>query len=326
MRLSRLVLPCHNDAAMKLPRFILAAALLALVFTSSAIAQPPQQGPGPASASNPLAPGQKLISEGKLDDAIAFYKKALQANPTAWEAYLGMGSALDLKGDYSAARENIQKAIDAAPANGKVRALRSMAVSYAFTGDAMHAGRYEEQAYQLQFAANDLSGAAGTADEAARIYLENGDLDNAQLWYAKGHSIALTDPKLTDADRDLWTFRWESAQARIAARRGNKADAQQHLLAAKAALDKGTNPDQAQFMPYLEGYIAFYGGDYPTAISDLEKANQKDPFILVLMAQAYEKSGDQKNAMDYYRKVLEIYSHNPTAAFARPLAQKKVGS
>lgn len=311
---------------MKFPRLIVAAALLALTFAPFAIAQPPQQGAGPASANNPLAPGQKLISEGKLDDAIAFYTKALQANPTAWEAYLGIGSALDLKGDYTAARENIQKAIDAAPATGKVRALRSMAVSYAFSGDATHAGTYEEQAYQLQFAANDFSGAAGTADEAARIYLENGDLDNARQWYAKGHSIALTDPKLSDADKDLWTFRWESAQARIAARGGDKAEAQQHLLAAKAALDKGTNPEQAQFLPYLEGYIAFYGGDYKTAIGDLEKANQKDPFILVLIAQAYEKSGDQKNAMDYYHKVLEIYAHNPTCAFSRPLARTKVGS
>ncbi len=237
-----------------------------------------------------------------------------------------MGAALDLKGDYSAARQEIQKGIDAAPANGKVRALRTMAVSYAFSGDASEAGRYEEQAYKLQFAANDFSGAAGTADEAARIYLENGDLENAQTWYAKGHSIALTDPKLSDADKDLWSFRWESAQARIAARRGNKAEAQQHVAAAKAAIDKGTNPEQAQFVPYLEGYVAFYGGDYPTAISDLQKANQKDPFILVLLAQAYEKSGDQKNAMDYYHKVLGIYSHNPTGAFARPLAQKKVGS
>jgi tetratricopeptide (TPR) repeat protein len=311
---------------MKLTRFILSAALIALLFRPFAFAQAPQPSPAPAAATNPLAPGQKLISEGKLDDALAFYKNALQSPPTAWDAYLGMGAALDLKGDYTAARQSIQKGIDAAPANGKVRALRTMAVSYAFTGDAHDAGKYEQQAYKLQFAANDFTGAAGTADEAARIYLENGDLDKAQYWYGTGHSIAFTDLKLSDADKDLWTFRWESAQARIAARRGNKAEAQQHVLAAKAVLDKGTNPDQTQFLPYLEGYVAFYGGDYSAAITDLQKANQKDPFILVLMAQAYEKSGDQKNAMDYYHKVLGIYSHNPTGAFARPLAQKKVGS
>ncbi len=305
---------------MKLNRFDLLPFALVILLSVAVYAQ------APASTANPLAPGQKLVSDGKLDEAVAFYKNALQADPNAWEAYLGMGSALDLKGDYTAARQDLQKAIDVAPATGKVRALRTMAVSYAFTGDAIHAGKYEEQAYQLQFAANDLNGAAGTADEAARIYLENGDLENARQWYAKGHSTALSDPKLTDAEKDLWAFRWESAQARMAARSGNKADAQQHLAAAKAALDKGTNPDQAQFLPYLEGYVAFYGGDYQTAINDLQKASQKDPFILVLVAQAYEKLGDQKNAMDYYNNVLQIYAHSPTGAFARPLAQKKVGS
>lgn len=311
---------------MKLIRLALSTAVFALLFTSFSTAQAPQSSPTPAAAANPLAAGQKLISEGKLDDALAFYQKALQANPAAWEAYLGMGAALDLKGDYNAARASIQKGIDAAPENGKVRALRAMAVSYAFTNSADEAGKYEEQAYKLQFAANDFSGAAGTADEAARIYLENDDLDKARLWYGKGHSIATTDTKLSEADKDLWAFRWESAQARIAARAGNKAEAQQHLTAAKAAIDKGTNPDQAQFVPYLEGYVAFYGGEYAAAISDLQKANQKDPFILVLLAQAYEKSGDQKNAMDYYHKVLQIYSHSPTGAFSRPLAQKKIGS
>jgi tetratricopeptide (TPR) repeat protein len=309
---------------MKLNSFKRIVLVLALLLTSRAFAQAPPQVP--AGATNPMAPGQKLINEGKLDDAIAFYKNALTANPNAWEAYLGMGSALDLKGDYTAARQAIQKAIDMAPANGKVRALRTMAISYAFTADASQAGKYEEQAYQMQMGANNFNDAAGTADEAARIYLESGDLDRAQKWYENGHETALRNPKLPDADKDLWAFRWESALARIAARRGNKVEAQQHVAAAKAAIDKGTNPDQAQFAPYLEGYVAFYGGDYQNAIADLQKANQKDPFILVLMAQAYEKSGDQKNAMDYYHKVLDIYAHNPTGAFARPLAQKKVGS
>ncbi len=296
----------------------------ALLGALSATAQTPPQAP--AGATNPMAPGQKLIREGKLDDAITFYKNALQSNANAWEAYLGIGSALDLKGDYAEARQNIQKAIDMAPADGKGRALRTMAVSYAFTNDADQAGKYEEQAFNIQLAANDFNGAAGIADEAARIYLESGDLEKANKWYEKGHATAMMNPKLTDAEKDLWNFRWQNAKARIAARKGNSAEARHLAAAAKAIIDKGTNPDQAQFVPYLEGYVEFYGGDYAAAISDLQKANQKDPFILVLIAQAYEKSGDQKNAMDYYRKVLGIYSHSPTGAFARPLAQKKMGS
>jgi tetratricopeptide (TPR) repeat protein len=92
------------------------------------------------------------------------------------------------------------------------------------------------------------------------------------------------------------------------------------------ALDKANNPDQARFYPYLTGYVAFYAGDYKTALADLQQADQRDPFILGLLGQAYEKSGDQKQAADYYRKVLTSNAHNPTNAFARPLAKKKLGT
>jgi tetratricopeptide (TPR) repeat protein len=46
---------------------------------------------------------------------------------------------------------------------------------------------------------------------------------------------------------------------------------------------------------------------------------------LKLLGEAYEQSGDAAQAKDYYRKVLEINTHNPTNAFARPLAKKKLG-
>jgi len=94
--------------------------------------------------------------------------------------------------------------------------------------------------------------------------------------------------------------------------------------AIKAALDKTNNPDQARFYPYLTGYVAFYTGDFKTAIADLQKADQHDPLNLVMLAQAYEKSGDAAQAKAYYTKVLELNVHNPTNAFARPLAKKKI--
>ena len=63
------------------------------------------------------------------------------------------------------------------------------------------------------------------------------------------------------------------------------------LAAAKALLDAGKVPhNQKVFYPYLTGYVAFYAGNYKTAIEELQKADQKDPFILALLAQAYEKS------------------------------------
>ena len=100
--------------------------------------------------------------------------------------------------------------------------------------------------------------------------------------------------------------------------------AHQHVAAAKAALDKANNPEQARFYPYLTGYVAFYTGDYKTAIADLQRADQSDPLILALLGESYEKSGDKAQAKQYYKKVLASNSHSPTNAFARPLVRKKL--
>jgi tetratricopeptide (TPR) repeat protein len=282
------------------------------------------------SASSPaldlVKQGQKLNGNGKQDEALALYEKALKDSPNLYEAHLASGVALDLKGQFGEARAHLNKALEVASADQKQQALRTLAMSYAFEGKAADAARYEHQVFDARIGKQDFIGAGEIANELARIYLELGDVDNGEKWYKTGYETAQRKPGMTDAEKNLWAFRWEHAQARIAARRGRKDDGQKHVAAAKAALDKLNDPDQARFFPYLTGYVAFYSNDYKRAIADLEKADQRDPFILSLLAQAYEKSGDQGRAMDYYRKVLTSNFHNPTNAFARPLAKKKLSA
>jgi tetratricopeptide (TPR) repeat protein len=229
-------------------------------------------------------------------------------------------------GDYAQARTHLNKAIEVAPPDRRVQALRTTAVSYAFQCNLPEVTKYEQQAFDAQMKDQKFSDAAGTANELARIDLECGDISAASKWYQVGYDTAMRAPNLSDADRDLWTFRLQNAKARIAAREGKASLASSEEAAAKATLDKGKIPDQQRFYPYLAGYVAFYAGNYKTAIDQLQKADQKDPFILVLLAQAYEKTGNQSEATKYYKQVLTINSHNPTNAFARPLAQKKVGT
>lgn len=244
----------------------------------------------------------------------------------SFDDLLSEGSQLDLKGQYEAARKDFSKAIEAAPSDKtKIQAERAMAISYAFESKAKDAAKYEEQVFNQQLAAQDYFAAGEAADELARIYLESGDLNDAFTWYQKGYETGLKQPDITDSRKNVWMFRWENAQARIAIRRGNRPEAQKHVLAAKDFLDKSGEAQQQAFYPYLTGYIAFYEGDYKTAITDLQNANQRDPFILSLLAQSYEKTGDKERAMDYYRKIMTFTMHNPTNAFARPLARQKLG-
>ena len=268
--------------------------------------------------------GKNLNSEGKQDEALKLYKQALEKSPNSYEGHLESGVALDLMGDYAAAREHLRKAIDVAPPDQKNRALRVMAFSYAFERNSAEAEKYEKQVFDSLMAKSDFEAAAGVANELARIKLESGDIYGAANWYKTGYDTAMHKTDMKDADKSLWAFRWAHAQARIAARRGQRGEAQKQVAAAKAALEKAKNPDQAQFFPYLTGYVAFYDGDYKTAITELRKASQEDPFILMLLAQSYEKAGDAAHAKEYYGKVMANNGHGPTNAFARPVARTKL--
>ena len=294
-------------------------------------AQPPPAAPETQPSKNSEAAelvkqGVKLAADGKPDEAFALYQRAVEIDPELYEAQLFMGVALDLQGHYPEARQHLAKALQLANQEQSVQALRVMAVSYVFERNTEKASEYERRAFDFLDKWKHYADAAATADELARIYLESGDLDNAVKWYQTGNQTALKIPDLTPAQKDLWEFRWQAAQARIAARRGQKEQAQQHLAACKALIDKGDNPDQGVFYPYLAGYVAFYTGDYSTAIKQLQLANQKDPFVVCLLAQTYQKMGDLAHAKGYYQRVLKINTHNPSNALARPVAQDALAS
>jgi tetratricopeptide (TPR) repeat protein len=298
-------------------------------------AQPPQ-GASAQPAGQPQAPqgpaadllkeGQQKLRDGQHAEALALYRKATEVDPGSLQAHLQAGIVLDLMGQYAEARKYLARAIDLARTpEERSRARRTMAMSYAFERDCAGAERYEAPLYEEYLAASDFFMAGEIANELARVCLESGALDVAERWYRRGYEAGPKEPNITPARRDLWEFRWEHAQARLAARRGDAAAARRHVEAAKAIFDKGTNPDQAPFVPYLVGYVAFYTGDYQTALAELQKGNQNDPFILALIAQTYEKLGDKAQAAEYYRRALRSNAHNPTGAYARPLARQRLG-
>src|SRR5512143_2295466 len=88
--------------------------------------------------------------------------------------------------------------------------------------------------YKSYIGANDFFNAGEVANELARVCLESGNADQSATWYRRGYEAGLKEPNITPARKDLWEFRWEHAQARIAARRGQNAEAQKHVAAAKA--------------------------------------------------------------------------------------------
>jgi tetratricopeptide (TPR) repeat protein len=267
------------------------------------------------------------MREGKLNDALALYRKTLETSPNSVPANIAAGNVLDLMGRGKEARKYFGKAIESADTpEQKAMAQRAMAMSYAFEGNCKKTVEYEQQVFDYYGSVKNFFQEGEIANEAARVCVDSGDVETAYHWYQVGYDTGLKESEIKPARQGLWEFRWEHAQARIAARPGNQNEAQKHVAAAKAVLDKGTNPEQAQFFPYLQGYVAFYAGDYRTALEELQKANQNDPFIECMIGQTYEKLGDKDKAIEFYGKASGAISHNPAAADAVPPAKKRLTS
>lgn len=249
-------------------------------------------------------------------------------------------SRLDSEGKTAEARVIFQRLIDEAPdPAAKAQAQRLMAMSYGFDGDCANAVKYEEMviAYWVTREAADPQDAfyqqGEMANEAARVCIDGGDLDTAEKYYRRGSDLGNKEPEPRTHPGSLWDYRLAHAQARLAARRGNKAEALRQVALARKALDSDTAMarQQERFFPYLAGYVALYTGDLPAAEAELTRSiairgNETDPFQHYLLAMTHERLGRAEQAKSLYRKAYDLATgHNPPAAFTRPAARKKLG-
>ena len=263
--------------------------------------------------------------------AIPMFERALALAPggeVAFNGHLGLGIALDEAGDYPRAQEQLRLAIQLAPDGALEPALRAMAVSFAFEGRVDDSAKYYQELRAGQLAARNPFGAAETANALARVYLESGHLEAAERWYGTAHESVLQLPDVRPEQRELADLRLLIAEIRLAARGGRLDEGRRRLAALEAAFDAmpdgAINADQKVFLPYATGYLELAAGNVDAAIAALSRADQGDPFVLMLLAQAYEAKPDVARAREYYERILGMYSHSVGAAFARPLARRKL--
>ncbi|HYW51166.1 MAG TPA: hypothetical protein VE861_11185 [Gemmatimonadaceae bacterium] len=263
-----------------------------------------------------------------------------QQPPTPQQDSVRTATRLDVQGQHAEARAIFQRLIDgAATPAAKAAVQRRMALSYGFGGDCAGAVRYEEMVidyWKTREAAepqNAFYQQGEMANEAARICIDVGQLDVAERMYRRGSELGLKEPEPKTHPKALWDYRMAHALGRLAARRGNAAEAGKQVAEARRILDADTvmAAQQARFYPYLVGYVALYTNDLATAEAELTKAlamqgNTTDPFLHVLLGMTHEKKGNAEQATAMFRKAHELSTqHNPPSAFARPFTRKKLG-
>jgi tetratricopeptide (TPR) repeat protein len=265
---------------------------------------------------------------------------AAQPGRGATSSPMQRAAQLDLEGATTRARVTFQALIDsAADPAARATAQRAMAMSYAFDGDCANTVKYEEMviAYWATREPAEPQNAfyqeGEIADEAARVCIDAGDLNAAEHWYRRGYELGVKEPAPPAHPRSLWEYRLAHALGRLAARRGDTAEARRHIAEARRILDgdSAMASGQERFFPYLVGYVALYTNDLPTAEAQLRKAidtggGQRDPFMRCLLGQTLERMGRQDEAKVAYRQAYDLATaHNPPAAFVRPLVRRKLG-
>jgi Flp pilus assembly protein TadD len=71
--------------------------------------------------------GYQLLGEGKIDDAIAVFRKNAADHPASWNVWDSLAEGLENKGDKAGARTNYEKALSMAPEDQKKRLTATIA-------------------------------------------------------------------------------------------------------------------------------------------------------------------------------------------------------
>jgi hypothetical protein len=157
-------------------------------------------------------------------------------------------SRLDTRGRTAEARVVFQRLIDsAATPAARASAQRAMAMSFGFDGDCPNTVKYEEMviAYwktrEREEPQNAFYQQGEMANEGARVCIDVGELAMAEKYYRMGSELGLKEPEPRTHPRSLWDYRLAHALGRLAARRGDRAEAHRQI-APRAVRSTATRP------------------------------------------------------------------------------------
>ena len=272
--------------------------------------------------------GQVYTNLGKLDEAKVSFEKALQLDASTPRVYTFLGNTELLKGNYAKARElfgvSLAKQVKGSAPFGPNYGL---AFAYIYQGDIKsavktleaYAADYQTSTQQQNFPAVFIW------NSIARLHLEYGKAEDAMKAYQKGYDT-IPGSNLDEMQKKIWLGRLHHGTARTLAKMGKREEAWKEADLIKKMIEDG-GKDGEQFWPayhYLAGYLKLEAADYAKAVEELKQTDLTDPFHKLLLARAYEKSGDGVSAQKMYKEITEFNQLTLERALAYPEAKKKL--
>jgi tetratricopeptide (TPR) repeat protein len=249
-----------------------------------------------------------LLKMGKFDDSIAQYRKALAIDQNFINSHQGIAMALLYKGSADEAAAELQKITDKARSDAERRtALFALTVVDVDSGKWDKAIEEVDKQYALGEKTGDVPAMTGDLQLKGNIVLEMGKYDVAKALFERGLKTT-TDSGLSQEIKDNAKLFQHYNLARIALAKKDLATAKTEAEAFRKGAEAAKNTFQTRQAHELAGMIALEEKDYDKAISELQQANQQNPYDLYRLCQAYQGKGDGNQAKDFCKKAAEFNS------------------
>jgi tetratricopeptide (TPR) repeat protein len=272
--------------------------------------------------------GQVYINLGKTDEAKAAFEKAIKLDGTTPRVYTFLGNIELLNSNYAKAQELFKASLAKQVKNSAPFGPNyGMAYSYVYQGDIKsavktleaYAAEYQTSTQQQNFPAVFIW------NSIARLHLEYGKAEDAMKAYEKGYET-IPSSNLDEIQKKTWLGRMHHGKARTLAKMGKGDEAWKEAELIKKMIDE-SGKEGEQYLPayhYLTGYLKLESRDYAKAIEELKQSDLTDPFHKLLLARAYENTGDTAAAQKLYKEIVEFNQLTLERALAYPEAKKKL--
>jgi tetratricopeptide (TPR) repeat protein len=264
-----------------------------------------------------------LMKLGRYDESIRNYREALARDPNFVASYVGIGNNQVFLGRYDEARQTLAELEKVARTDAERRtALFWTASSYLHQRDTAEALRTLERRMRIAEDHNDLPTLAGDLVLIGNVLLESGQPAEAEARYRS----ALEANARADVPEDTReNFRRNQLyrEARVLLARGalDAAAARASEYGARVA-ERGI-PFEIRLHHELLGRVALARGEYAASLEQLRQANDQDPLVLLLTAQAHEKLGDASEAREAFERAANFNGLNFNYAYVRSAAQER---
>lgn len=239
---------------------------------------------------------EKLVSEGKLSQAIQAYKEAILVDPKNPSNFISLAKLQIYTNDYQSALENANNALLINPQNSTALAIRGWADGFL--------GNYSEAEESLKSALKiDPNNAAAYA-YLSEVYLDMVNAGVGQL-STMDDAIAASKTALSLAPNSLETHR---ARGLILENTSNYEEAVAEFEAAVSINDNIADLHLA----LGRNYRAI--GEYDNAITEFSKANAlnpKDAMPETYISRTYLMNGDYTKAIQYAEAAIKDAPSDP---------------